>query len=152
MRWIFLAIKRISLFGDNWKSPIFKIHIGINDHIHRDHKKNWFIKRHLIRNSEEMKYSIQNTKPNDVYLHIYSTLWWTVCSNKSNLIWISKIVLDWWVRKRCTKIETKKGTLLSPQKRSDQDELSEEDVIYESFVIRSKRFSGWPQVFLFGWL
>ena len=29
----------------------------------------------------------------------------------------------------------KSTTLLSPQKRSDQDELSEEDVIYESFVV-----------------
>ena len=31
-------IKRLSLFGGNWKSPIFEISIGINDHIHKDHK------------------------------------------------------------------------------------------------------------------
>ena len=37
-------------------------------------QKNWFIKLHLIPNSEEMKHSIQNSKPNDVYLPIYSTL------------------------------------------------------------------------------
>ena len=31
-------IKRLSLFGGNWKSPIFEISIGMNDHIHKDHK------------------------------------------------------------------------------------------------------------------
>ena len=30
--------KRLSLFGGNWKSPISEISIGINDHIHKDHK------------------------------------------------------------------------------------------------------------------
>ena len=31
-------IKRLSLFGGNWKSPIFEISIGINDHIHNSTK------------------------------------------------------------------------------------------------------------------
>ena len=31
-------IKRLSLFGGNWKSSIFEISIGINDHIHKDNK------------------------------------------------------------------------------------------------------------------
>ena len=31
-------IKRLSLFGGNWKSQISQIDIGINDYIHKDHK------------------------------------------------------------------------------------------------------------------
>ena len=31
-------IKRLSLFGGNWKSPIFEISIGNHNHIHKDHK------------------------------------------------------------------------------------------------------------------
>ena len=36
--------KKLSLFGGNWKSPIFEISIGINDHTHKDHKNqvDWF--------------------------------------------------------------------------------------------------------------
>ena len=31
-------MKKLSLFGGNWKSQIFKISIGINDHTHKDPK------------------------------------------------------------------------------------------------------------------
>ena len=31
-------MKKLSLFGGNLKSLIFKISIGINDHTHKDHK------------------------------------------------------------------------------------------------------------------
>ena len=34
MNWM----KKLSLFGGNWKSQIFKISIGINDHTHKDPK------------------------------------------------------------------------------------------------------------------
>ena len=31
-------MKKLSLFGGNWKSPIFKISIGINDYTHKNSK------------------------------------------------------------------------------------------------------------------
>ena len=31
-------MKKLSLFGGNWKLLIFKISIGINDHTHKDPK------------------------------------------------------------------------------------------------------------------
>ena len=30
--------KKLSLFGGNWKSPIFEISIGINDYTHKNSK------------------------------------------------------------------------------------------------------------------